>query len=121
MLYVDEKRHFQVLRRYTQTVALRKYLCLDEISNSFRLIAKNDSDGGKQYCSNLDSDEDIRFSESDGQKSEESADVSDNISLNSDIYVARDGTDWIMHISNVTGRFATRNVLQQSSGPTYMK
>ncbi|GFW43161.1 uncharacterized protein TNCV_1349251 [Trichonephila clavipes] len=66
----------------------------------------------------LDSDENISSNESDGEESEESADTIDNISVNPDIYVARDGTKWIPHNSNVPDRFVTRNVLRQSSGPT---
>ncbi|GFU79963.1 hypothetical protein TNCV_578431 [Trichonephila clavipes] len=38
--------------------------------------------------------------------------------INPDIFVARDGTDWIPHNSNVPGKFATQNVLRQSSGLT---
>ncbi|GFV24913.1 hypothetical protein TNCV_883791 [Trichonephila clavipes] len=54
-----------------------------------------------------DSDEDVRLNESDCEESEESADVIDNISVNSDIYVAKDGIEGIPHNSNVPGRFAT--------------
>ncbi|GFX18626.1 uncharacterized protein TNCV_3310871 [Trichonephila clavipes] len=61
-------------------------------------------------------DEDIRSSESDCEESEESADVIDNTPVNPVIYVARDGTECIPHNCNVPGRFATRNVLRQSSG-----
>ncbi|GFW32462.1 uncharacterized protein TNCV_676211 [Trichonephila clavipes] len=65
-----------------------------------------------------DSDEDIRLNESDCEESEESADITDNSPANPDIYVARDVTEWIPHNSNVPGRFATPNALQQSSGST---
>ncbi|GFV80973.1 hypothetical protein TNCV_2269571 [Trichonephila clavipes] len=44
--------------------------------------------------------------------------VTDNCPVNPNTYVARDGIEWIPHNSNVPGRFATRNVLRQSSGPT---
>ncbi|GFX74957.1 uncharacterized protein TNCV_1845291 [Trichonephila clavipes] len=61
------------------------------------------------FFHNKESDEDIRLSES---ESKESADEIDNISVNTDIYVTRNGTEWIPHNSNVPGRFATPNVLQ---------
>ncbi|GFW80766.1 hypothetical protein TNCV_348691 [Trichonephila clavipes] len=59
-------------------------------------------------CSNLDSNEDIRMSESDCEESKESVDVIDNIPVRHDI--ARVDTEWISHNSNVPGRFVTRNV-----------
>ncbi|GFV02512.1 hypothetical protein TNCV_3438271 [Trichonephila clavipes] len=61
-----------------------------------------------------DSEEDITLYERDCEESEESADVNDNIPVNPDIYVARDGTEWIPHTSNDSVRFANRNVLRQS-------
>ncbi|GFT97856.1 uncharacterized protein TNCV_2167661 [Trichonephila clavipes] len=64
------------------------------------------------------SDEDIRLNESDCEESTESVEEIDNIPVNPDIHVARDGTECIPHNSNVPGNFATRNVLRQSSGPT---
>ncbi|GFV66193.1 transposable element Tcb2 transposase [Trichonephila clavipes] len=68
------------------------------------------------------SDEDIRLSESDCEEFEESTDIIDIISENPDVYIARDGTDWTPHNTSVSGRFETRNVLRQSSGPTsFMK
>ncbi|GFU36250.1 hypothetical protein TNCV_558961 [Trichonephila clavipes] len=45
----------------------------------------------------LDSDEDIRLSKSDCGEFEKSAEEIDNISVNPEIYVARDGTKWILH------------------------
>ncbi|GFU79954.1 uncharacterized protein TNCV_578341 [Trichonephila clavipes] len=81
-------------------------------------LSENESDGGELSCSNLDFNEDIRLSESDCEKSKESADEIDNIPANPDIYVARDGPECIPHNGSVHGRFVTRNVLRQSSGPT---
>ncbi|GFW63820.1 uncharacterized protein TNCV_3744251 [Trichonephila clavipes] len=81
-------------------------------------LSENESDAGELSCSNLDSDEDIRLSESDCEESEEIADIIDNIPVNSDIYVARDGTEWIQRNSYVPGRFVTRNVLRHGNGPS---
>ncbi|GFV52745.1 uncharacterized protein TNCV_2874161 [Trichonephila clavipes] len=65
-------------------------------------------------------DEDIRLNESDCEESKESADVIDDIPVNPDIYVAREEhTEWIPYNSNDPGRFATRNVLRQSSGSMF--
>ncbi|GFW28445.1 uncharacterized protein TNCV_4641101 [Trichonephila clavipes] len=75
-------------------------------------------DGGELSCSNLDSDKDIRMGKSACKESEKSADEVNNIPVNPDIYVTRDGTECISHNSNVPGRFSTRSVLRQSSGPT---
>ncbi|GFW20978.1 hypothetical protein TNCV_1714851 [Trichonephila clavipes] len=65
-----------------------------------------------------DSDENIRFKESHWEEPDESANVTDNVPVNTDIHVTRSGTEWILHISNVSGKFAIRNVLRESSGPT---
>ncbi|GFU05446.1 hypothetical protein TNCV_3290931 [Trichonephila clavipes] len=70
------------------------------------------------FCSNLDSDEDRRLSESDCDESEESSVVIHNIPVNLDIYATSDGTESLPNNSNVCGRFATRNILLQSSCPT---
>ncbi|GFW98235.1 uncharacterized protein TNCV_331871 [Trichonephila clavipes] len=43
-------------------------------------------------------------------ENEESADVIDNIPVYPDMYVARDGTEWIPHNNNVPSRFAIRTV-----------
>ncbi|GFX62114.1 uncharacterized protein TNCV_2228401 [Trichonephila clavipes] len=99
-------------------MARRKGLNLDEIVNLLREISEKESDGDELSCSNLDSDEEIRLSESDCEESEESADIIDNIPVNSDIYIARDHTEWKPPNSNVRNRFTTRYVLQQSSGST---
>ncbi|GFW13853.1 uncharacterized protein TNCV_2097341 [Trichonephila clavipes] len=56
----------------------------------------------------VNSDEDIRLNENDYEESEESADVIDNIPVNSDRYVARASIEWIPHKSNVPGRFTTK-------------
>ncbi|GFW92849.1 uncharacterized protein TNCV_1736421 [Trichonephila clavipes] len=62
--------------------------------------------------------EDVRLSESDCKEYKEKTNIIDYIPVNPDIYIARDDTEGIPHNSNAPGRFATRNVLQQSSGPT---
>ncbi|GFX03835.1 hypothetical protein TNCV_2114071 [Trichonephila clavipes] len=74
-------------------------------------------DGGEVSCSNLDSDEDLRLSESDCKKSEESADLIDNL-VNPDTYIARDDSERITHNCKDPGRFAIQNALRQSSNPT---
>ncbi|GFY28235.1 hypothetical protein TNCV_4395691 [Trichonephila clavipes] len=76
----------------------RNGLSPDEIANLLRELSENESGGGPA--------------------AKQRADVIDNIPVNSERYVATDGTDWIPHNSNVPGIFATRNVLQQSIGPT---
>ncbi|GFY06186.1 hypothetical protein TNCV_3108651 [Trichonephila clavipes] len=98
----------------------RKGLFPAEIVNLLREISENESAGGEASCSNLDSDEDIRFSENDCEESEESVDIIDNILVTSDIYIymARVDTERISHDSTAPGKFAIRNVLQQSSDPT---
>ncbi|GFX61297.1 hypothetical protein TNCV_1171361 [Trichonephila clavipes] len=58
-------------------------------------------------------DEDMRLNERDCEESEESADVIDNILVNPDIFATRDGKVWILHNTNLPGRFATRNVWRQ--------
>ncbi|GFU72545.1 hypothetical protein TNCV_22271 [Trichonephila clavipes] len=63
------------------------------LSGKLQAFSANESGDGELPCSNLDSDEDIRLSESDYEESEESANVIDNIPVNSDIYDSRDGTD----------------------------
>ncbi|GFY14278.1 uncharacterized protein TNCV_3614661 [Trichonephila clavipes] len=87
----------------------RKDLSSNEIANLLREVSENKSEGGELSCSNLDSDEVIRLSESDCEESKESADIIDNIPINPVIYVAREGSEWIPHNSNVPGRFVTRN------------
>ncbi|GFV94732.1 uncharacterized protein TNCV_3864551 [Trichonephila clavipes] len=77
----------------------------DKISSSMAATAPN-------------SYEDIRLKESDCEESEENGDIIDNIPVSPDIYVARDGTEWIPYNSNVPGRLATRNALRQSSNLT---
>ncbi|GFV98050.1 uncharacterized protein TNCV_4448101 [Trichonephila clavipes] len=69
-------------------MARRKGLNPDEIANLLRKISENESDGGELSCSNLDSNKNIRLSESDYGESEESADIIDNIPVNSDIYIS---------------------------------
>ncbi|GFW97639.1 uncharacterized protein TNCV_685091 [Trichonephila clavipes] len=73
-------------------MARRKGLSPDEIANLLRELSENESDVGELICLNLDSDEDKRLSESDCKETEERADVIDNIPVNPDIYVTRDGT-----------------------------
>ncbi|GFT99751.1 hypothetical protein TNCV_1141231 [Trichonephila clavipes] len=82
-------------------MARSKGLSPDEIANLLREISEN-------VCESDDSDEDTRFSESYCEESEESACIIDNISINSDIHIAREGTEWIQHNSNVPDRFATK-------------
>ncbi|GFT25605.1 hypothetical protein TNCV_1965251 [Trichonephila clavipes] len=67
--------------RHPETMNLRKYLSPHEIANLFRELSENDLDG----------------------------DVIDNIPVNPDTYIARDGTDWSPHNSKVPSRFVTRN------------
>ncbi|GFT34336.1 hypothetical protein TNCV_3676761 [Trichonephila clavipes] len=62
--------------------------------------------------------EDTKLSKSDCEESEENADEIDNIPVNFDVYVIRDGPKKIPQNSDVPGRFAARNVLRQSSGVT---
>ncbi|GFT07612.1 uncharacterized protein TNCV_4045671 [Trichonephila clavipes] len=88
-------------------MARRKGLSPDKIANLLREISENESDGGQLSCSNLDSVKDIRLSDSDCEESEESADIIDNIPVNIDIYIAKDGPEWIPHNRNVPGKFAT--------------
>ncbi|GFX18359.1 uncharacterized protein TNCV_4306601 [Trichonephila clavipes] len=56
--------------------------------------------------------------ESDCKESDEKSGTIGYIPVNPDKYIARDGTYWIPHNTNVPGRFVTRNVWRQSSGPT---
>ncbi|GFW34783.1 hypothetical protein TNCV_954111 [Trichonephila clavipes] len=69
----------------------------NEIINLFREISENESEGGDLSWLTLDSDEDISLRESDYEESEESADKIDNNSVNPDICVTKDGTEWIPH------------------------
>ncbi|GFV67036.1 uncharacterized protein TNCV_357211 [Trichonephila clavipes] len=71
--------------RHPETMIRRKCLSPDEIANLLRELSENESDGGELSCSNLDSDEDIRLSESDCEESGESADEIENIPVNRDI------------------------------------
>ncbi|GFW33304.1 uncharacterized protein TNCV_2859811 [Trichonephila clavipes] len=73
----------------------RKGLRPDEIANLLRELFENESESGELSCCNLDSDEVIRLSESDCEESEKSVDVIDNIPVNPDIQVARNGTECI--------------------------
>ncbi|GFX67992.1 hypothetical protein TNCV_2288541 [Trichonephila clavipes] len=79
------------------TTAVLLAPCHDEFrgprSDYVRQLSENESDDGELSCSNLSSDEDIRLSTSDCKKSEESADVIDNIPVNRDTYVARNRTE----------------------------
>ncbi|GFX12544.1 hypothetical protein TNCV_3156651 [Trichonephila clavipes] len=62
------------------------------------------------------------LSESVYEESDEKTDVINYIPVNPYRYVVRDGTEWILHNSNVPGRFATRNVSGQNSGlPSFKK
>ncbi|GFU68316.1 hypothetical protein TNCV_834431 [Trichonephila clavipes] len=99
-------------------MARRKDLSLDKIAYLLREISENKSDGGERSCSNLDSDEKIKLSESDCEESEEKEDIIVNIPVKPDIYIVRNVKEWAPQNSYFPGRFATRNVLRQSSGPT---
>ncbi|GFU80072.1 hypothetical protein TNCV_579521 [Trichonephila clavipes] len=61
-----------------------------------------------------DSDENIRFNESDCEEFEESADAINN-PVNPNTSITRFGTECIPHNNNVPGIFATPNILRQSS------
>ncbi|GFW28301.1 hypothetical protein TNCV_4639681 [Trichonephila clavipes] len=63
----------------------KKSLSPDENANLWRELSESESDGGELTCSNLDSDDDIRLSESDYEEPEESADVDDNIPVKPDL------------------------------------
>ncbi|GFV25499.1 uncharacterized protein TNCV_1147691 [Trichonephila clavipes] len=103
------------LSRQPEMMTHRKGQSPDKITNLLREPSEIESDDGELSCSNLDFDEDIILSESNCKESEESAVEIDNIPVNPDIYVARDGKEWIPHNGNVPGRFATTHT---SSGPT---
>ncbi|GFX33616.1 transposable element Tc3 transposase [Trichonephila clavipes] len=72
-----------------------------EIANSLRELSEKESDDDELFCSNSDSDEDIRLSKSDCEESEESVDEIDEIPVNPNLYVARGGIEWVLHISKV--------------------
>ncbi|GFY32324.1 hypothetical protein TNCV_3558321 [Trichonephila clavipes] len=93
--------------------SIGKVLNFDEIPNLLRELSENESDGGEQSCFKLDSDEEIRVKMT---AKNLKSDVIENILENPDIYVAMNGTEWVPYKSNEPGRFATRNVLRQSSG-----
>ncbi|GFV11098.1 uncharacterized protein TNCV_2718421 [Trichonephila clavipes] len=76
-----------VQNRYPEMMARRKYLSPDEIPNLLRKISENELDGSKLSCSNLDSDQDIRLNENDCEKFKGSAEIIDNILVNSDMYI----------------------------------
>ncbi|GFT30949.1 uncharacterized protein TNCV_1683231 [Trichonephila clavipes] len=69
-------------------MAPRKCISPDEMANLLREISENESDGGELCCSNLDSDKDIRFRESDYEESKESGYEINNIPVNPDIYMS---------------------------------
>ncbi|GFT75433.1 hypothetical protein TNCV_3394231 [Trichonephila clavipes] len=105
-------KHYKTsVSKSTSTEIVQSGLSPEEIANLLQELPEIESDGGGMPCSNLDSDDDIRLSECYSEGSEESADVNDNILIRYGIYVARDGTEWIMHNSNFPDRFTTRNVL----------
>ncbi|GFV36458.1 hypothetical protein TNCV_2235051 [Trichonephila clavipes] len=65
-------------------MARGKGLILDKIANLLRENFKNEPDSCELSCSNLDSDEDRRLSESNCEEPEESVDIIDNIPINPD-------------------------------------
>ncbi|GFV60573.1 hypothetical protein TNCV_3472081 [Trichonephila clavipes] len=56
----------------------------------------------------------IKLNECDCEESEETADVTDNIPVNSDTYVTRADTEWIPKNSNVLGRFRDSKCLEKN-------
>ncbi|GFX78815.1 hypothetical protein TNCV_1919481 [Trichonephila clavipes] len=56
----------------------KKSISPDEIANLLRELSKNESDDGELSCCNLDSEKDIRLSESDCEEHEERAEEIDN-------------------------------------------
>ncbi|GFU72105.1 hypothetical protein TNCV_3858771 [Trichonephila clavipes] len=92
----------------------------------YKLIYDDDEEFNRNRLRNFcgfaftidNSDEDIKLSESDCDKSEEKSDVIDNIPVYPDIYVVRDGAEVITHNSIVPSRFATAVVQQASRNVT---
>ncbi|GFV87019.1 uncharacterized protein TNCV_5112371 [Trichonephila clavipes] len=82
-----------VQSRHPEAMTRTKGLSPNEIANLLREFSEKESDGAALFRSYLDSDEDIRLSESDCEESEESADEIDDIPVNPDIYVIRNGTE----------------------------
>ncbi|GFX82296.1 uncharacterized protein TNCV_973081 [Trichonephila clavipes] len=68
-------------------------LSTDEIANVLQELSENESDGDELSYSYLDSNKFLRLSESDCEESEDSTNEKDNIPVNPDIYVTRDGTE----------------------------
>ncbi|GFW45465.1 uncharacterized protein TNCV_3244051 [Trichonephila clavipes] len=91
--YAQRRFSNLVQSRHSEMMTRRKGLSPNEIANMLRELSENESDGGELSCSNLDSDEEIRLSESDCEESEESADEIDNIPIYPDIYGVRDNTE----------------------------
>ncbi|GFV78579.1 hypothetical protein TNCV_1888851 [Trichonephila clavipes] len=75
--FIPERRSVseELHSRHSETMARRKGLSPNEISNSMREISDNESDCDELFCSNLDSNEDIRLSESDCEESEKNPDI----------------------------------------------
>ncbi|GFX60190.1 uncharacterized protein TNCV_4533501 [Trichonephila clavipes] len=94
--------------RHHETRTHRKCLIPDELANLLQELSENESNGGYLSCSNLNSDEDMRLSESDCQEYQESIEVIGTIPVKPDICIARDGLEWIPPNSNLPGRFSTR-------------
>ncbi|GFT57784.1 hypothetical protein TNCV_4865381 [Trichonephila clavipes] len=65
--------------RHPETIDRRKGLSPNDIPNLLLEISENESEGGKLFCSNLDSDKDITLSEINCEESEESTEIIDNI------------------------------------------
>ncbi|GFV21293.1 hypothetical protein TNCV_2951691 [Trichonephila clavipes] len=78
--------HDEFRRPWSGLCRSEKFLSPDEIANLLQEFSENESNGGELSCSNLDSDEDIRLSESDCEESEESADEMDRIYIPSLVY-----------------------------------
>ncbi|GFV57137.1 hypothetical protein TNCV_3174141 [Trichonephila clavipes] len=77
------------------------------IKRTKRGLSEKESNGGELSCSNLDFDENIKLRASDCEESEKSAGEIDNIPINTGIYIARNGIEWILHIDNFSDRFET--------------
>ncbi|GFT28077.1 hypothetical protein TNCV_644651 [Trichonephila clavipes] len=72
--------------RHLETMARRKGLSPDEITNLLRVISENESGVGELSCCNLDSDEDIKLSEIVCKESEEISNAIHTITVNPDMY-----------------------------------
>ncbi|GFV11330.1 hypothetical protein TNCV_3724191 [Trichonephila clavipes] len=99
-------------------MARRKGLSADEIANLLREISEKEANGGELSCFNLDSNEDIRLSESTTVKILKELQILLIVFQYILIYMSQGRAQNGYHIIDLqTGRFAIQNVLRQSSGP----